>query len=256
MTRERPILFSAPMVRAILDGRKTQTRRIVRGQDAAWSHLAPEWDVNGDEFFMVAGEKEDNGLRKIINAVRCPYGQPGDRLWVREKWRIGAWNEDKGAWAIDYFDGPRREWLTDPDDDDGERFNAMWQQCCDELHAKGIYPSDGGDRTEPRYHWKPGESPLRWRPSIHMPRWASRITLEIAAVRVERLQDISEADARAEGITDGGCLNCGQHEPCGCNNPAPAPRDTFAGLWREINGDGAWDANPWVWVVEFRRRAA
>ena len=88
---------------------------------------------------------------------------------------------------------------------------------------------------------------------MFMPRWASRILLEIIDIRVERLQDISEADARAEGITDGGCLSCGEHEPCGCTNPTPDARDSYIRLWESINGADSWAANPWVWVVEFRR---
>lgn len=94
---------------------------------------------------------------------------------------------------------------------------------------------------------------LGWRPSIHMPRWASRILLEVTGVSVERLQDISEEDAAAEGISDGGCLNCGEPEPCGCADPKPDARDAFARLWHSINGEESWHANPWVWVVEFKR---
>lgn len=93
-----------------------------------------------------------------------------------------------------------------------------------------------------------------WRPSIHMPRWASRITLEITDARVERLHEITEEDARAEGIIDGGCLNCGKSEPCGCPNPQPDARDTFVYLWDSIYGKKyPWKSNPWVWVIEFRR---
>jgi hypothetical protein len=89
---------------------------------------------------------------------------------------------------------------------------------------------------------------------MFMPRWAGRITLVITGVRVEQLQDISEDDARAEGITDGGCLECGESETnCGCINPQPDARDSFIHLWESINGPGSWAANPWVWVVEFRR---
>ncbi|HBY0000972.1 TPA: hypothetical protein MIM87_28360, partial [Klebsiella variicola] len=94
---------------------------------------------------------------------------------------------------------------------------------------------------------------LKWRPSIHMPRWASRILLEITDVRVERLNAISEEDARAEGIIEGGCLNCGEPEPCGCGNPEPDATDAFAYLWQSIYGQESWNANPWVWVIEFER---
>lgn len=122
--------------------------------------------------------------------------------------------------------------------------------------CKAVPPSKWGDCSR-IWYWADGNPTegdwTRPRPSIHMPRWASRILLEVTSVRVERLQDISEADARAEGITDGGCTNCGNPEPCGCADPAPDARDAFCNLWQSINGDQSWIANPWVWVVEFKR---
>lgn len=198
--KERPILFSAPMVRAILNGSKTQTRRVAKG------------------------------------LIACPYGKPGDQLWVREAWRIGAWDENRPAFALDYCDGARKEWIEVPDamGDDGELFDRLWQQSSDDA-AKALGIQD-------RYQWEPGQSPCRWRPSIHMPRWASRIQLEITGIRVERLQDISEADAEAEGVRNSLHLQGGRFA-----------RDNFAHLWWTINGAGSWDANPWVWVIEFRR---
>jgi len=253
--KHRPILFNGEMVLAILDGRKSQTRRIIKPQ--------PE----GSNPIVVFARTEQTAThwRSLVNGnceetariYQCPYGQPGDRLWVRESWRIGAWDEDDGTIAIDYCDGPRREWLPIPDDD-GEKFNRYWISCCDELARKRIDPG-----TDGRYHWEPGQSPLRWRPSIHMPRWASRITLEIVSVRVERLQDISETDAMAEGIdmeSDHAslCINI-EDRICG-----PGDSDLFKGsailtvwrkLWRDINGWESWDANPWVWVIEFQKVA-
>ena len=220
--KERPIIFSAPMVMAILSGAKTQTRRIVKN-----AHM-----------MTVDGEL-------VPIAALCPYGQPGDRLVVREKWRIGAWDEDRGAVAIDYFDGPRRDWIEVPDPTlDGELFNRLWQQSTDDARAAGLTPDDDG-----RYRWAPGESPCRWRQSINMPRWASRITLEITDVRVERLQDISEADAVAEGfkpirpelLLDGLIARLGR-----------SAVEEFRLVWESINGPGSWDANPWVWVIEFK----
>ena len=180
--KERPILFSAPMVRAILSGAKTQTRRIVKN-----AHM-----------MSVDGEL-------VPIAAFCPYGQPGGRLWVRETFacvctqemRYVEYKADRSLADFDGYDNPA-----------------------------------GG----------------RWRPSIHMPRWASRITLEITDVRVERLQDISEADAVAEGA-----------------RPTLAPLDTvrlgaagtakegFRQIWESINGPGSWDANPWVWAIEFKK---
>lgn len=208
--KERPILFSAPMVRAILEGRKTQTRRVVR--DIIWHgyeghcrvRLTPE-DHKGND---VLDDFRDG-------RIRCPYGQPGDRLWVRETWATFA-----GCGTVTY--------RASNDDN-------------------------------------PMGSPERWRPSIHMPRWASRIDLEVTGVRVERLQDISEADAMAEGIQ---LLN-GRYTFNGGLHESRTAVESFQALWDSINGqphierddsgreiarhDFSWDANPWVWVVEFRR---
>ena len=223
--KERPILFSAPMVRALLDGSKTQTRRVFKVKNGSL------WPNPNDL----------PGMRQILR--NCPYGQPGDRLWVREAWRIGSWNEDLGLWALDYCDGPLKKFVGDPTDWDGEKFAALWMQCCDELTKKGIEIGD-----DDRYHWEPGESPLRWRPSIHMPRWASRITLEITGVRVERVQDIDIADASAEGVTDTGSLILDK-----AGNEQGGPIAEYAVLWESINGPGSWEQNPWVWVIEFKR---
>lgn len=172
--KERPILFSAPMVRAILDGRKTQTRRVVKD-----NHLR--------------GCQPEDYLLSL-----CPYGQRGDRLWVRETWQ--TWKE---------FDRVRPANISN--------------------QAEIQYPAtyDGWDS--------------RIRLPIHMPRWASRITLKITGVRVERLQDISRGDAMAEGC------------PFANTADGPNPRQWYADLWEQINGEGSWDANPWVWVIEFKR---
>jgi hypothetical protein len=167
---------------------------------------------------------------------------------VREAWRIGAWDENRPAFALDYFDGPRKEWIAVPDPmgDGGELCDRLWQQSTDDA-IKAFGQRD-------RYEWEPGQSPCRWRPSIHMPRWASRILLEITAVRVERLQDISEVDAKAEGVIEGvgdfsGCFSV----PGTQAMSGTTAKECYARLWDQINGVGSWDANPWVWVVEFRR---
>ncbi|HCB0080241.1 TPA: morphogenetic protein [Klebsiella pneumoniae] len=208
---ERGMIFNGEMVRAILDGRKTQTRRIVK--------LQPDED----------------GLAKVTNGpwvdtsernYRCPFGDVGDRIWVRETFQGPL------------FDYEQMEAYLE----DSSRFEKP--EFCQ-------YAADGGHRPE----YQDADDNLRhgWRPSIHMPRWASRIMLEITDVRVERLNAISEEDARAEGIIDGGCLNCGEPEPCGCANPEPDATDAFAYLWQSIYGQESWNANPWVWVLEFKR---
>ncbi|MDM2958747.1 hypothetical protein [Citrobacter sp. CK202] len=196
---ERGMIFNGEMVRAILDGRKTQTRRIIKPQPEATlsGSLSGKWlsrPLNG----LLLPKIEDI-------AIHCPFGAVGDRIWVRETW--ARYNIDQDSHDMAYRATPPTDW-----------------------------PEEG-----------------RWRPSIHMPRWASRILLEITDVRVERLNAISEEDARAEGIIDGGCLNCGEPEPCGCVNPQPDATDVFAYLWQSIYGQENWDANPWVWVIEFRR---
>lgn len=206
--KQRPIIFNGEMVRAILDGRKMQTRRVVAKQ--------PTTDL---PVSTVAVEDRGIGFAegRVITQY-CPYGQPGDLLYVRE------------AFAQPY----RR---TDQ-------------------HSGCIYRADGPEYMAiPKHQWG---AEAGWKPSIHMPKWAARIWLEVTAVRVERVQDISEDDARAEGITDGGCLNCGEHEPCGCDDPAPDAVDAFIWLWNSINakrGHG-WDENPWVWVVSFKQVSA
>ena len=196
--KERPILFSAPMVRAILAGSKTQTRRAVKGNALNWLN-----DVGFTPEFVAMPENH-----------QCPYGQPGDRLWVREA-----------------FSGPRCEEEFPP---------RSWYEA-DNIWYWADGNPDAGDWTRPR-------------PSIHMPRWASRILLEITAVRVERLQAISETDALAEGVIEGngdfsGCFSV----PGTQAMSGTTAKECYARLWDQINGAGSWAANPWVWVVEFRR---
>ena len=192
--KERPILFSAPMVRALLDGSKTQTRRVVKPQ--------PEWD---GKWFQWGGHKPNskygacagNSLSTTFWMLdACPYGKPGDRLWVRETFLIA---------------------------DARAKHLPPW-----------VYAAD--------YSYKDRPS-TRWKPSIHMPRAASRITLEIVRVRIERLQDISEADAKTEGWP--------VHMP---SDPRgyTSPKQWYAMLWNAINGPESWALNPWVWVVEFK----
>lgn len=196
--KERPILFNGEMVRAILNGTKTQTRRVVK--DTGLYAIDPI--IHGE---AVAARE----LERL--ATRCPFGQPGDRLWVREShW----WFKDEHNPVTGYF--PPKLTLDDV-----------------------VFRADGDDKAK------------TWRPSIHMPRWASRITLEIVAVRVERLQSTSEADAKAEGV---GCDSDGWFDYLMPSTQCcQSAKDSFATLWKSINGEESWDENPWVWVVEFKR---
>jgi hypothetical protein len=184
-SRERPILFSAPMVRALLSGRKTQTRRLVKRTALDWldnAGFTPEF-VASDE----------NGL--------CPYGHTGDRLYVRETWKPHS-----------LYDG---------------------------LKPRDMPPSTIFYKADDRY----APSNTRWYPGIHQPRWASRLTLTITQVRIERLNAITEADALAEGTQEPSLVPL--------IGAAWSERDAYAKLWEHINGPGSWEANPWVWAVSF-----
>lgn len=218
--KERPILFSAPMVRALLDGTKTQTRRIVKPQPSFLGAIG-----NPNQPFVTL----DAGLHKPI---RCPYGQPGDRLYVRETW-------------------------AETDLHDGTPVVAYRAGGCIPV---GRNTSEGPDFLIHKWAQPDTTCCEAWKPSIHMPRWASRITLEITGVRVERLQDISKADAIAEGIeslTYGGETTWRDYslndEWAAVSPMLYHPIDSYESLWESINGPGSWDANPFVWIVEFKR---
>ncbi len=213
---ERPILFSGPMVRAILDGRKTQTRRAVKPQP-----------VQGSVF-------RDSDSRI----------QPGDQLWVREAWRPFTWTENGGPWVFQYKSD--RATMAERDiephkESDYEDWNLrVWQQASDECISAGFETGgDGHFIRDPNSEEAPG-----WRSSIYMPRWASRLTLNVTAVRAERLQEISCADAIREGIpapVSSQTIDC----------DTPDPRDDFKSLWDSTNGKKhPRESNPWVWVYE------
>ena len=246
--KERGILFSGAMVRAILDGPKSMTRRAVKPQP--YLLYRPEtYVVKTDKWGQVAWIDEEGHCEHVRGHdnpayVTCPYGMPGDRLWVRETHR---------------FDGLDQKL-------------AILDERVDEL----MYRADmAGDRAI---------DDCSWRQSIFMPRWASRITLEVTGVRVERLQEITEEDARAEGVEprtrekgytivcrgggtfevsslyERGVPAVGDASPFGeVTHVEPIPgkvlvsaRGVFRLLWGKINGRASWNANPWVWVVEFR----
>ncbi|MBD9406245.1 hypothetical protein IB236_12930 [Acidovorax sp. ACV02] len=206
--REGPLPFKTPMVRATLSDIKLMTRRIVKVQPDAVHDGEPYWFIGGYRVWAYRPAPAVP-LRAGGSPMPCPYGQRGDRLWVREAWRTVS--------AVDHL--PPRE-LTPA--------HRIWYEA-DAPH-------------------QPGFGKLR--PSMFMPRWVSRITLEITRVRVERLQDISDADCVAEGC---GALPSAIGCPMTSGTGETIPRAMFRALWESINGPGSWDANPWVWVVEFRR---
>jgi hypothetical protein len=220
------------MVRAILDGRKTQTRRVVKLQGAEVIEERPRNDPDDN----VLSTESWPWSPQHDGWVSCPYGRPGDRLWVRETWASLHPTTDAATAAA------HRDRVVERPED-GERV-ALW------------YRADG-EMPLVEQLWADDEDGIRWRPSVHMPRWASRITLEVTGVRVERLQDITEEDARAEGVRPYTSLGPYQRIPGPGFNGAllvdQPHRLPFADLWRDINGPDAWDTNPWVWVINFRR---
>ncbi|MFP1749233.1 morphogenetic protein [Lonsdalea quercina] len=196
--KERGMIFNGEMVRAILDGRKTQTRRPVNGTATALLWLRGEYP-----------QKKYN--------IGCPFGNVGDRIWVRETWQ-GPLVEEQDILVS-----------HDPDEFKNPEF-------CE-------YAADGGSR--PEFCDDDGGVHHGWRPSANMPRWASRITLEITGVRVERLHDISDEGAIAEGAPN---LECQPYNP----QDEHKAQTWFRGVWSGIYGPDVWKSNPWVWVIEFK----
>lgn len=231
--KERPILFSAPMVRALLDGSKTQTRRVMKPQPVAIpGEPGKHWWPSNAAQSMIRIEDSFQKYPGIFDDA-CPHGQPGDRLWVRESF----WGCDLPGY--------------------GDQPCVVYD---DEWSGKEYAPSQE----------RPWARKFGRIPSIHMPRDCSRILLEIVSVRVERLNDCSEADAKAEGVAPNwiGPLDKGpnglggegwpgddyRHYTNGTDgDPAYSARESFESLWESINGAGAWEVNPWCWAITFRR---
>ncbi|HDT2074705.1 MULTISPECIES: hypothetical protein [Enterobacter] len=191
--KERGMIFNSEMVRAILDGRKTQTRRIIKPQPVMYE---PGQSIHVSDM--------------INDALRCPFGSVGDRIWVRETWA------EAGAGAPDLK----------------------------------LYRANYPEHVPAHYENVPPVDEIRWTPSIHMPRWASRITLEIVGVRVERLQDISQADAVAEGAPQSHPSIDAVSQQHGFPDFS---RSWYGQTWQSIYGAESWQFNPWVWVIEFKR---
>ncbi|QGY57407.1 hypothetical protein PAASB05_05710 [Pantoea agglomerans] len=201
--RERPILFNADMVSAVLDGRKTQTRRLLTPHHLKMIDAAAS---AGECYPLESGRQHANS--QSYYREWCPFGAVGDRLWVRETFRVHSRATDVAT--LVYKASEQQSWTQ-------QTHRVPIEKC----NKPAVVDT--------------------WTPSIHMPRWASRITLEITGVRVERLQSISEEDAKAEGVKTE-CSVIGDKHFLG-----------FRSLWKSIYGDDSWQANPWVWVVEFKR---
>lgn len=239
------MIFNGEMVRDILDGRKTQTRRTMKVQPE------PSKSRPGDFWFsskklesmvhvsdLVPGNSPISDCHLFFQEHCCPFGTVGDRIWVRETWaQLG--NED----------GCPIDWNDNLVKGGGPEAARIYRASCEQKEGNyGLWsiPDDA--------YWKPHTDDLQydgtWCPSIHMPRWASRITLEITGVRVERLNSISQEDAQAEGMELTGWRPTYSDPDSG--GELWTPYDNFAQLWESIYGEESWKANPWVWVIEFK----
>lgn len=213
--RERPIIFSAPMVRALLVSRKTQTRRIIKFPKSVLvdTDVRPYLSTVDNEWMFDIRHHPGAAC-----SIKCPYGVPGDVLYARETWGVAPSFDDS-------FDAVRR----------GEELPnkllarpvSAWKQWIVFRAGGGVFDPD-----------------QKWRRTIHMPKWAARIWLRITDVRVQRVQDISEEDARAEGV---------EQFMRGTTRSADECRNLFAGLWDDIHGPDAWARNDWVWAISFER---
>lgn len=233
---ERPIIFTAESVRAILAGAKTQTRRVVRARHplefiggqgqrddpSCWGYF---FDGPAQHGWMVLGRGLNEDFDGGSVSIQCPYGEPGDRLWVREAYALAAT-------------------CSDPDPDDQDDWHPVYRADGDERQWLTSLDEDAAEVKPP------------WRSPIFMPRWASRITLKVEEVRVQRLQNISEDDARADGVEPYVSISPWQRIPGpgfgDCRLGDQPHRLPFSDRWDQINGRRApWSANPWVWAVTF-----
>lgn len=236
------MLFRPELIRAELVDLKTRTRRILKPGRTQEEWLTPEaldagvrWrSTPTPGWWAMAVEKGH------IGSVLCPWGARGDRLWVRERWRVAAWRDD-GRVAIDYGASPEliaTPWIRPPPD----AFKKLIEESRNDCGA-----ACADERRDGGWKWERGQSPCRWRSPLHMFRWAARLVLEIEAVKVERLQEITEKEARLEGVAAARI------------NEKPTTPTTYRGgfkrIWEQLHGPGSWEQNPWVWAIAFRRLA-
>jgi len=228
---EHPIIFSTEMVKAIFGGRKTMTRRVVKDPRRPSRERDAFLSGSAGKPSMADLQAEAELCKDIKPNFPCPYGQVGDLLWVRESWRVESFMEGE-AMLFSFKDGQTMEELNTDNfnyEEWYERVAIQSTEDAEKAHSK--------QNAEGIYTWDISQSPCRWRPSIFMPRWASRLTLEITEVRVERLQEITTQDVWDEG--------------CRTQNMTILP---FIDLWDSLNAKRGygWDKNPWVWVIRFK----
>lgn len=238
MQRVLPMLFSASMVQAIILGRKTQTRRLVNWKNLHKQAGLPYPTKCRLAYFNVIDNWGLDAGDDLMREVNASY-RKGDILYVRENWKFTGWDYEGGQALIRYADG-KKHWWDVPD----EKLDWLVKQSEKHIDAGYFTPNEKTERCEPN------DKVIPFHPSIHLPKWASRIWLKVTGVRVERVQDISEVDAVKEGVyldadvtPDGYTVHGMIHWP--------TAKEAFMALWEEINGKEGVDANPWVWAYEF-----
>lgn len=247
-TKERPIILTADEVNAVLAGDKTQNRMVLTTPSLGNPQFMGSRDCDEGLASNWGWEGFEDRDHLLMTELDCPFGKIGDRLWVQEDWRVGAWREIGGVIAIDYKASPEitnTPWVQIDNDDDGKKFESLWIALSNELDSKGIKTNDEG-----HYHWPAGKAPLDWNEASNMERWASRLLLEITDIRIERIRDISEVDAKAAGLHPDYCDHKYQIcEDIGC-----------VGKWvgaleldfKRKNGYQEINVDAWVWVIEFK----
>lgn len=230
----KPILFNPEMIKAILEDRKTKTRRIA-GPNYCNTHMELVEDEHGPK--LIEKQNVANGIYTLPAIERQPKYHAGDILWVRERWRVGAWDSERQAIAVDYAvdEFARKEWIRVPQK---SRFEKYMQQTLEDVKDAGMKMAV----------WEPGKGPARWRPSLFMPKELARIFLRVTGTRAERLQDITVQEIQEEGVLQMGYLSQYAVMTSDCF-------ERWAALWNSTVKPYAWKwaANPWVWVIEFER---
>ncbi len=231
--KEHPLLFSTPMVKAILNSKKTMTRRIVKPQPIDNREIDGNFfDGNHKGYVKCDGHPD---WQRQFALEFCPYGKPGEILFVRENWKIIAWSWEDGEATFEYADGERLSLSTSPTDAYDEKSHQWLINHIEKLIHDGYYsPASEDPKSEDEEQLVRTDKHYPFKPSIHLPKFGSRIWLEVVNVRIEMLHDITWKDVLAEGVDNGK------------SNPTMA----FEELWNSINGN--WNENPWVWVVEFK----
>lgn len=247
--KERPIIFSGEMVKAILDGKKTMTRRVIKSNHDLSRYTHVDFDVDGDNKWELA---RINDLKRTYTKIGNPYGNVGDRLWVREAYTVTGWNHDDGSVYIKYLADGHEQYFDNETDEMECAIDSLVASVCKELDKRKVPMLN-----DEAYDCSLDENKPRNRSPMSMPRFASRLLLEITDIRVERLNDISEADCEKEGF---------RFYPLSriCFKPSSTKhlsghggnnyKSIFGEYWDTLNAKKGypWSSNPWVWVVEFK----